>query len=255
MSIIKEAPVQTKTGHKITFKVFEKSPDPNDQNMNLGWVVHKIIAYVNGEEAGYIKISYVPKENVSKFYPTVFEYAANLGGRYQLKDYSNKSIIEQIIALDKYPYQFSSKEEQENLKNLSTNELIKLKSRSEKEYIQEYNLQQQYDNFIDFYVDKPLVDYIMVYDAFKRSRIGENLYVVTSKYLAKKGLKLYASSLQSPEAKASWNNLGNKYSNKISNEIPLNKKYQQRTTFSHVKENIKLIINNIVNEEIKFYLF
>lgn len=65
--------------------------------------------------------------------------------------------------------------------------------------------EHQFEKFKEFHYDKPLVDYIRVYEPHRRKRIGAALYEKAARWLAEtKGLKLYASGIQSNEAKAAW---------------------------------------------------
>jgi hypothetical protein len=59
--------------------------------------------------------------------------------------------------------------------------------------------------------DKPFVDFIRVDDEYKRQGIGEAMYLEGSKWMKEKGMQLRSSTLQSPEAQASWQNLKRKY--------------------------------------------
>lgn len=63
---------------------------------------------------------------------------------------------------------------------------------------------RDFQDFKAFHIDKPLVDYIRVDEDYQRRRIGIALYQYGAKWLAGKGMKLYASGLQSDKAKAAW---------------------------------------------------
>lgn len=68
-------------------------------------------------------------------------------------------------------------------------------------------------------MNKPLVDYIRVYDQYARQGIGTMLYVEGTKWMNELGMDLYASGLQSDEAKAVWKAMAGKYSIKM---VPYN---------------------------------
>ena len=55
---------QTKDGRLITFQI-EPLFESSDRR---GWVVHKITAIVDNKEAGYIKLSYIPREKWDQTY-------------------------------------------------------------------------------------------------------------------------------------------------------------------------------------------
>lgn len=63
---------------------------------------------------------------------------------------------------------------------------------------------QTREELFDFAVDKPNVEFIYTEDNFKRKGIAIAMYEEMAKYLAKKGLKLYASPLQHDHAQAAW---------------------------------------------------
>lgn len=56
----------------------------------------------------------------------------------------------------------------------------------------------------DFAVDKPNVEFIYTEDGYKRKGIAIAMYEEMAKFLAGKGLKLYASPLQHDHAQAAW---------------------------------------------------
>jgi hypothetical protein len=90
----------------------------------------------------------------------------------------------------------------EDIPKLSNKE----KNEKEKEYLEKVKnkYQSRMENFKNFHVDKPIVDYIRVFDNHRRQRIAIALYEYGAKWMAKKGMKLYASGIQSDEAQAAW---------------------------------------------------
>jgi len=203
---------KTKTNQNITFKL-EKDIEGNK---NRGWIVHKITAFVNGEEAGYIKVMYIPKERFKEYYPNVINYISQITGYHPLP--SKKEHL---------PWQKLSTEELRKLvqstyfiflrKDFSTDEIKKL-SRKKLEEMTKYIISiledrynKKFEEFKNYEVDKPKIDYIYVDKKFRRRRIGLMLYLKMAKWLKKQGLKLYASNLQSDDAKAIWNYLEKNY--------------------------------------------
>ena len=65
---------KTKNGLPITFSI--KMIDYKHDNP---WVVYEIDASVQGEQVGYLKISFIPTYNWKKFYPTLWHYAFRSG--------------------------------------------------------------------------------------------------------------------------------------------------------------------------------
>lgn len=92
-------------------------------------------------------------------------------------------------------------------------ELTDLDPSKVQEYEQEYG--DEFREFEEQFVDKPLVDFIYVDDNLRRKGIGIALYEAAAKYLAKMGLRLYASYLQHDNAVAAWQWLKNNAGAKI----------------------------------------
>lgn len=84
------------------------------------------------------------------------------------------------------------------------------------EYEQEYG--DEFREFEEQSVDKPLVDFIFVEDDMRRKGIGIALYEEAARYLAKMGLRLYASYLQHDNAIAAWQWLKNNAGAKVGTE-------------------------------------
>ena len=60
------------------------------------------------------------------------------------------------------------------------------------------------EELFDFAVDKPNVEFIYTEKEFTRKGIAIAMYEEMAKYLARRGLKLYASPLQHDYAQAAW---------------------------------------------------
>lgn len=190
-TIVEQEIQKTKSGDEITFKVKE-----NSEQINRGWVVHKITAFVNGEEAGFIKVSYIPSENMEKVFPTLWDYLGGLRGYYEYKDLHSKSLHDQITSLLRYSY------DRHPLDDMTDDQLEEL--RDELLHNAHRKFGREFEAFKDFHQDKPLVDFIEVHEDKKRQRVGTGLYIAAAQWLAKKGMKLYASGLQSNDAAAAW---------------------------------------------------
>lgn len=193
----------TKAGQQITFKVYEK--DPKDKAVNTGWILHRIEASVDGLPAGYLKISYIPKALWDKYFPTVWDWKAEFGGwgRYHGEgEKPNLSLLDTYLMVTRYT-SMDRFNDYDYRKIIPTEqEMTQFLKRMEKQYLPAYKEAQA------FHVDKPMVDYIHVEDDFRRQGIATALYKFGARWLAKtKGLPLYASGLQQPEAAAAWTNM------------------------------------------------
>jgi hypothetical protein len=197
---------KTKNGETIEFKKFPFKENTDER----GFIVHHIYAYVGGEEAGYIKVSYVPlnlwTERMKSLwhFVNIFTGCCQLSGLSDNELYSDDMIWKKLIE----PYGF--------LRGTDTFESTTAEERSSALKYARENYQNEYDQAYYWHVDKPLVDYIKVYGKyeldtgkskknFQRLGIGTALYKFAARWMAKEfGLKLYASGIQTLPAKCLW---------------------------------------------------
>lgn len=202
-----------------------------DDGIREGWVVHRLVATVGGVAAGYLKVSYVPSKLARVYFPDPFHYAlwytgSHLVIRHLVERTPDEAAwtADDLRAAIESSLGWVSVGEQRRLGGLSAADLRvewqRAKARIEERYADEY------EDFLDFHLDKPLVDYIRVErgperyeehdgvvtwigsdDGFQRQGIGTALYEVGAAWMAANGLTLWASGLQSPEAEAAWRHL------------------------------------------------
>jgi hypothetical protein len=192
---MKPASASSKVG-KIDF-----SYTTNTEKENRGWVVDKVIASLVGEKVGYLKITYIPKKNFEKFYPTIIEYLDFSGWCVGKKEDGLIEYVKNILRhadvdyLNKIYYdQNKSKYNEQWAREM----LFSLKQELSKKY------KKEFDAFKNQWVDKPLIDYIDVEKKYIGTGIGYGLYIAGAKWMAERGLVLYASSVQSGEAERAW---------------------------------------------------
>ena len=209
----------TKAGQEITFERIEDS----EGDKNRGWQVDQIEAFIDGKNVGYLKISYIPHERFEKYYPTIFNFLGQIRGHSCLpykkrdKDYHTLSRDELIeywphawITIHRYWPEHTWKEgyllpNGQLVKNLDRPQLIAEWEKLEREAQKVFG--KQFKEFFQYHVDKPLVDFIRVENEYQRQRIGEALYKEGAKWMAEKGLKLHASTLQTKEAAGVWRHM------------------------------------------------
>lgn len=214
----------TKSGKLIEFKRIENYID----DPKSGWIVNILLAYVDNEPVGYLKNSYIPKEKEKLLYPDLLHYLINRRGFASLKEavYSKDP---GLILTSLKPYSYFTNtyigdipEEFEAQAKLLTKTLK----------VMDKNMKFDYKTFLDFHVDKPMVDFIAVYTEndsmaytekdrdsvervnlvnWQRQNIGMALYLETADWLKTKGLNLYASGIQQPNAKLAWDKLATLY--------------------------------------------
>lgn len=214
----------TRSGEDIAFK-YKEDVEGDD---NRGWVVHQINAYVKGEHAGYLKISYITKDRFVKHYPTILNYLTTITGNIILpfdkksahyKDLNDSDLKSTVKALTrhsrsrKYHDMWNTgKGIPESRKELLfiIEDIIKIELKDKK---------KKFKEFIEYHVDKPIVDFIKVFKKdevkskygddtskqnFQRQYIGTALYLEAADWLKNKGLKLYASGSQTDAAQGAW---------------------------------------------------
>lgn len=181
---------------------------------NRGWRVDRIDAHLPGVEkpVGYLKISYIPKERWEAHFPTMLNFLAKMQGqsvlpyRSESRDYHDippeelkTNIQHAAIALsDRYP----SMEEFKRLENLPLDQVVPEFEKFEKYAKKKFAL--QYRRYKQYYVDKPIVDFIRVEEPYQRQGIGIALHRAGHEWMKKRGLPYYASGSQTAEAKAVW---------------------------------------------------
>lgn len=165
-------PYTTKDGRPITFKEL-----PFNENVDeRGWVVHKIEAYVGGELAGYIKLSYIPREKWDNIYHgNLWKFRKIAKGHRDVSDDLIEKNDDRAIAEDhKKDYPWSDGEY-----------FVK----HEKE-----NAERQYRMYELYFVDKPIVDFIRTEDNFLRQHVALALHEYANQWLKDNfGLKVWMS--------------------------------------------------------------
>lgn len=198
----------------VKFKYFEDVEGDN----NRGWQVDQIEAFLNGENVGYIKLSWIPRERFNQRYHSVIDYVDNIEGS-NFRPYSYRDVRIENIPIDELRKNmfyaastargYVSSEEQESYKTMSNKEVFDYYQELIKDLNKRYS--KKFKEFEQWHVDKPIVDFIRVNDQYKRQGIGTALYRAAYDYLKNKELRLYASGIQSKEAQATWKQLEKDY--------------------------------------------
>ena len=224
---------KTKSGKDITFTVSED--DEGDDNR--GWIAHRIDAFIDGKPAGYIRTTYVDSERFKEWYPSLLHFMAHIQGKGLPGGTSNKAktpleemddaTLNQIMReLYKEGYSWTRnnfKEVYGDYKEMDRPTLLKTLKTILAKDPEFKDKRKAFNDFKKYFVDKPIVDYIKVYDSerfmgrsdhpdkgetdFRGQGISTSLYRKMAEFLKSKGLRLYASKMQSPEAKLAWKGL------------------------------------------------
>jgi len=185
--------------------------DDADKSINRGWVVDRVDAYLDDKPVGYLKISYIPDSEVRDYLPDVIHYLGADHKGYSeiknaLKNKDKKSLTRALSRLqDPWSDWIENLESRGSLKHADEKWWEDQYKRLSKEVNRKYK--KEYEGFLEDTHNKPLVDYIKVEKDYQQGGIGFGLYIAGAMWMAKKGMCLYASSLQSPEAKKSWDKM------------------------------------------------
>lgn len=213
----------TKDGRTIHFEYFEQ--DPEDQKgLNAGFVCHRVDASVEGVPAGYLKISYVPHDRLDAAFPTIWKWAHLTQGWC----FDDGSVEATWRGCHLYAHRTPA-----SLRGRVSSYLSVRKDMTPDEVTMRADLailerdaflgsRTIWDRRRDWerdMVDRPIVDYIRVYEGdaapfrrdgptgvdFRRLRVATALYEAGARWLAEtKGLPLHASGIQSDEAMWVW---------------------------------------------------
>jgi hypothetical protein len=184
---------------------------------NRGWQVDALDLRVDGERAGYLKMSHVPFHRLLQWYgPEVARTAVQWAAL--MTQVTSRQFLASGQRLGVHP-------------TLDAQSIDWHWSRMARDC----TLRNGPD--LTVHVDRPLVDYIRIYQEgedikrlpdfrfrnsmpfgdgvatqdFRRRKLGLLLYVEGARWLAERGLLLHASGLQEPEAKLSWKSLKRRF--------------------------------------------
>lgn len=130
---------------------------------------------------GYLKITYTPRAQWESFYPTVWHYMRTREGFTSIDPDGTEANIRQ--ELSKYRWGWLSPDELERIKIRYSESMEKARKH---------------------HVDKPVVGFIRVGEEFRRQGVGRAMYLEAARIMQERGMYLYASGTQGPEAEAAW---------------------------------------------------
>lgn len=194
---------EAKDGREIVFQRVEDSEGDD----NRGFQVDRIVASIDGEEVGYLKLMYIPKERFGRYYGSIFNYLTQIGGKACLP-YDNPTVDyrkldeKQLRRLIMYSTRGGIFRERE-VESKSREELLMLAKDLEKQLMTGSD-GKEFRHFKKRLVNSPYVDFIRVDDGMQRLGIGTALYLEGAKWMAEKGMRFRASTIQSKEAQAIW---------------------------------------------------
>jgi len=201
-----------------------------DDGIKSGWQVDLIEIHTDDGPAGYLKMSFIPQKNFDRLFADAFAWTVNNSNRYGHQ-------MQQLLAKGESQWQ-----RQDFLKALQETDGYRSDSPSIREQRQgadgkalaeawsarraeiAADNQTAYERFKDFHLDKPLVDFVRVYQLgddrlYENSRrhqhrrakqdhrskgLAKLMYESGAMWMRSRQLELYASSTQSSEAAGIW---------------------------------------------------
>lgn len=212
--------MKTKFGEPIQMRYKRDLPN---RGIDAGWAVHLVTAYVNNEEAGYLKIGYLPSEKLATHMPNVLHYAGLVKGwsgvTRALKSGDTRALIR---AMAGHLPDMAVLMDTAALADKSQAWLDATLENYTQRVTEKYG--GKFADFLSFHVDKPMVDFIKVYAEgqkklnlehpgdekevslrdYRRQHIGLALYKAGAQWMAEQDMRLYASGLQGDEAQCAW---------------------------------------------------
>ena len=198
----------TAKGLELRLTFHEQAPEDR-RGLERGFVVHLVEAHVGDECVGYLKISYVPSGLLPEVFPTLWHWTATQGWCYNAEDpvatwlqchmytarvpKSLTGVVSSYLSLSARMYP-GDKVAAKDLKALE-----RVGHRGHR------SVKAWFANWQKTVIDRPWVDYIQVEPEWRRQGIATVLYEAGARWLAEtKGFPLWASSLQTPDAAATW---------------------------------------------------
>jgi hypothetical protein len=179
--------------------------------------VDEYTASIKGSKVGYIKVSYIPRKRFEEHYPNLFFWLDKIRGwSLGLRSGYGADDLETLGKSEEFWKRLVT---YAGLWEYRNGPVPDLKIRMQEIRKVERKYEKEFQQFIDFHVDKPLVDFIRTRNDvewksedwgdknrsdWRRNGISLALYEYAARDLGKRGLVLYASSLQQPEAAAAW---------------------------------------------------
>ena len=209
-----------------------------DDGISRGWVVDLVEIHTDDGPAGYLKISFIPEANRKKYFANAFQWAVNHTNRYGFslgellekseQEWKRTDYWKALKDTDGWMPYGQEGEIKAAREDMDTEELAYEWTNRRQQLTDKH--QREYDQFCEFHVDRPHVDFIRVYDydenrvydggqrkdvkpatkTFRGQGLSTLMYETGALWTQAQGLEFYASGLQSHEAAAAWGRLEDK---------------------------------------------
>lgn len=191
----------------LTFQRHEHVDDPRSL-----WRVDRVDAFnADGDKVGYLKISYVPKARIAHWQQDPYHFLADRGsglGFYAPRDLTQAEQPRLADLATSLHTEFEGMRASGNARwHEQSGEAILAQLRAWRPQVQAL-VDRPMREFIDFHVDRPLVDFVEVGEGFRGQRLSRWLYREAAEWMSERGLQLHASGAQRPAAARMWEVMG-----------------------------------------------
>lgn len=203
-----------------------------DDGIKEGWIVELIEAHTESGPAGYLKLSFIPESEMERWYPNAWKWVIREKGRYGRmrtlidtpeEEWTRDDIQQALDSCDDWQPYNTARALKEQRKAASDEELRDLWQQRRQKIEQEN--QADYQRFRAFHMNRPLIDFIRVYDeeewlihdggrqkelkeplgySSKRQGIATLLYETGAVWMHNRGMSMHASGNQSESAQSVW---------------------------------------------------
>jgi GNAT superfamily N-acetyltransferase len=223
----------------LRFEYFEAI----DGDHSPGYKTDQVVAFLENKEVGYLKISDMPRERFDRYYPGILNYLRQVKGHGVLP-FNYKTTPWQQIPIDALRdriyemalcaglgWHESCNTLSRDAKKASAEEVRQMVCRLEG--LIEKERGKEFKRFESFVVDKPIVAFISVEEAFLRQGIGTALYRAGFQWLRSRGLTLYASDCQTEPAQRAWEAMSQRFVvQRVQEKLPTSGKVVTRLRFA-----------------------
>jgi hypothetical protein len=188
---------------------FRYSEGMSDRGKKDQWILNRIDAILNGKSVGHLKINYITRAMFSTAFPDIIHFLAYARGESALILALKKSDSKEVVkAMSKLAGEHLSQSDFDKFKRMDDADL--------NWWIEKYNVLlkklnklygKEQKKFYDYWVDKPMVDYILVKEEYQKGGIAFGLYIAGAKWMAEKGMTLRSGASQSESAYHAWEKL------------------------------------------------
>lgn len=177
------------------------------------WVENKVTAILDGKDIGYLKINYIPREKFNTNFKDILKFLVVQHGAMDLEDAIKSGNTYKIIVKmadltgERHNLDTIMKTGVDtDLKPIYNLEWWKKKYN---ELLDKLNKKygKEFKKFEEYWVDKPMIDYIQVDEKYRAGGVGIGLYIAGAMWMAEKGFPLRSGYSRSESALQAWNKM------------------------------------------------